>query len=45
MYSYLPDSPEQAKANTMKYAGRINGGDFKWSFDNNIEDQKLCSYS
>lgn len=39
MYSYIPDTPQQAKENTMKYAGRVNGGDFKWSFDNNVEDQ------
>lgn len=42
MYSYIPDSPQQAKENTMKYAGRINGGDFKWNFDNSIEDQNYA---
>ena len=26
------DSPEIAKENTQKYAGRLNGGDFKWTF-------------
>ena len=29
MYSYTPDSPEQAKAKVMQYAGRMFGGDFQ----------------
>lgn len=32
MYSYNPDSPEEAKENVMTYAGRVNGGDFSWQF-------------
>ncbi len=32
MYSYTPDSPEAAKAIVTTYAGRVNGGDFKWTF-------------
>ncbi len=31
-YDYNVDAAEQAKENVIKYAGRINGGDFKWSF-------------
>ncbi len=32
MYSYTPDTPEQAKANVISGAGRMNGGDLKWEF-------------
>lgn len=32
MYSYTPDSAEQAKTKVMDYAGRTFGGDFKWTF-------------
>jgi pectate lyase len=38
IYSYSPDDPETAKANVVKYAGRIDGGDFKWIFNNAIDD-------
>ncbi|MFT3740919.1 MAG: T9SS type A sorting domain-containing protein [Breznakibacter sp.] len=38
MYDYTPDSPEDAKTNVMSYAGRTNGGDFKWTFDNAVDD-------
>ncbi|WP_192821752.1 T9SS type A sorting domain-containing protein [Rufibacter sp. LB8] len=38
MYAYTPDSPEEAKANVMQYAGRVNGGDFKWTFNNAVDD-------
>ncbi|MGC3979609.1 MAG: T9SS type A sorting domain-containing protein [Paludibacteraceae bacterium] len=37
-YSYTPDSPEDAKTNTMTYAGRIEGGDFNWTFNNAVDD-------
>ena len=33
MYSYAVDTPEQAREKVMKSAGRIDGGDFKWTFD------------
>ncbi len=33
IYSYVADTAEVGKAKTELYAGRINGGDFKWSFD------------
>lgn len=29
MYAYAPDSPEEAKARVMQYAGRMSGGDFQ----------------
>lgn len=32
MYKYTADAPADAKANVVKYAGRVQGGDFKWSF-------------
>ena len=32
MYSYTADSPQQAKENVEKYAGRVENGDFKWTF-------------
>jgi pectate lyase len=38
MYSYTAQSPEAAKAAVMQYAGRMNGGDFKWTFDNAVDD-------
>ncbi|MBQ3779637.1 MAG: pectate lyase, partial [Fibrobacter sp.] len=38
MYSYTADSPEQAVANVRAYAGRLQGGDFKWTFDNSVDD-------
>ena len=38
MYSYTADSPEQALVNVRTYAGRVQGGDFKWAFDNSVDD-------
>ncbi|WP_281309530.1 T9SS type A sorting domain-containing protein [Flavobacterium flavigenum] len=38
MYPYIADSPADAKANVMTYAGRIEGGDLKWTFNNVIDD-------
>lgn len=38
MYVSNPDSPDNAKANVMAYAGRMNGGDFKWTFNNAVDD-------
>ncbi len=32
MYSYTADAPADAKANVTTYAGRVKGGDFKWTF-------------
>lgn len=55
MYKYEVSSPEAAKNDVTKWAGRINGGDFKWVFDNDTEDanyaviqplkDKLMAYS
>lgn len=38
MYEYTPDSPEQAVENVIQFAGRVNGGDFKWTFNNAVDD-------
>lgn len=38
MYGYTPDSPELAKENVMSFAGRMFGGDFKWVFNNTVDD-------
>lgn len=32
MYSYNPDSAEEAVVNVKNFAGRMNGGDFKFTF-------------
>ncbi len=34
----VPDNPEIAKTKVMDYAGRVNGGDFKWTFNNSVDD-------
>lgn len=38
MYAYVVDDPEAAKTKVAAYAGRMQGGDFKWSFDNAVDD-------
>ena len=32
MYSYTAEEPENAKTTVESYAGRMNGGDFDWTF-------------
>ena len=39
MYKYTADSPEAAKDNVVKYAGRVQGGVFKWKFNNSKDDE------
>ncbi|MBQ2534843.1 MAG: pectate lyase, partial [Prevotella sp.] len=39
MYSSTPDAPEQVAEIVTTYAGRMNGGDIKWTFDNATEDK------
>ena len=34
----VPDAPDVAKTKTMQYAGRTNGGDIKWTFNNTVDD-------
>ena len=38
MYDYNVETAEQAKETVMKEAGRRNGGDFKYTFDNAVQD-------
>ena len=38
MYSYTAESPEDAKATVMAKAGRADGGDLQWKFDNSVDD-------
>ena len=33
------ESPADAKAKVMQYAGRVSGGDLKWIFNNSIDDK------
>ena len=42
MYSYTPDAPEDVPAKVMQNAGRMFGGDFKWDFDNAVDDQSYA---
>lgn len=41
-YSYNVDEPAAAKTNVMTYAGRVKGGDFKWTFNNAVDDEKYA---
>lgn len=38
MYSYKADATNNVPTTVKAYAGRIDGGDFKWTFDNSKED-------
>lgn len=38
MYEYTADTAEKAREKVERYAGRVDGGDFKWTFDNSVED-------
>lgn len=38
IYTYTPDSPQDAMLKVKLYAGRTNGGDFKWAFHNPVDD-------
>lgn len=38
MYAYLPDSPDSARSKVIRYAGRLFGGDLKWTFNNTVDD-------
>jgi len=38
MYSYVVQSPEDAKNTVKAYAGRVQGGDFKWTFNDEVDD-------
>ncbi|MBD5391006.1 hypothetical protein HDR67_03270, partial [bacterium] len=38
MYDYTPDDVEDVVQIVTSHAGRINGGDFHWTFNNAVED-------
>ncbi len=38
MYSYNLDKAEDVPSVVMSKAGRVDGGDFKWQFDNSVDD-------
>lgn len=38
MYSYTPDAAADVPSKVMAGAGRVNGGDFKWEFDDSVDD-------
>lgn len=38
MYVSNPESPDDAMSNVITYAGRMQGGDFKWAFNNTVDD-------
>jgi hypothetical protein len=38
MYAYTPDAPDAAKTKAMTYAGRVQSGDFTWTFNNAVDD-------
>jgi hypothetical protein len=54
-YSYQADTPEAARDKVILFAGRMSGGDFKWNFNNSVDDtsyavntplqSKLTSYT
>ena len=37
-YNYTPDNAEKVPEKVEAYAGRVNGGDFKYEFDNSKDD-------
>ncbi len=39
MYSYTPDSADAVPSKVMELAGRLNGGDFEWEFDDSVDDK------
>lgn len=38
MYSYTPDAAEDVPTIVTENAGRVQGGDFQWTFDNSVDD-------
>lgn len=38
MYAYTADAPAAAKTKVTTYAGRVQNGDFKWTFNNATDD-------
>ncbi|MCM1007763.1 MAG: right-handed parallel beta-helix repeat-containing protein [Ruminococcus flavefaciens] len=42
MYTYTPDKAEDVPANVTAKAGRVDGGDLKWKFDNSVDDESYA---
>lgn len=42
MYSYTPDNAEDVPSIVTSKAGRVDGGDFKWQFDNAVDDESYA---
>ena len=42
MYSYSAESPDNAVKTVEVYAGRMNGGDFKWDFNDATDDSSYA---
>ena len=38
MYSYTPDAAADVPSKVMTLAGRLNGGDFEWEFNDSVDD-------
>ncbi len=38
MYAYKAETPDSARIKVMNYAGRLSGGDLKWTFNNTVDD-------
>ncbi|MCM1506496.1 MAG: hypothetical protein NC177_05100 [Ruminococcus flavefaciens] len=41
-YSYNLDNAEDVPSVVMAKAGRVDGGDFKWEFDNSVDDESYA---
>ncbi|WP_287991507.1 hypothetical protein [Ruminococcus sp.] len=42
MYSYTAQSPAAAVETVKANAGRVQGGDFKWTFNNSVDDESYA---
>ncbi|MDE6707835.1 MAG: right-handed parallel beta-helix repeat-containing protein [Oscillospiraceae bacterium] len=42
MYSYTPDKTEDVPAIVTANAGRVQGGDLQWQFDNSVDDESYA---
>lgn len=42
MYSYTADAVNDVPSIVMAEAGRVDGGDFQWTFDNSVDDESYA---
>lgn len=42
MYSYTADATANVPTIVMAEAGRVDGGDFQWTFDNSVDDESYA---